>query len=288
MQIVEVEQVISVFDLKKLEGLLRDFYEISRIRITVFDERMNELVSYPAEVASYCQVIRNTPAGLEACLDCDRRACRQAASKQGTYVYRCHAGLTEAVRPLRVGGVLAGYLLFGHVFSYPDREAGWQTIQQRCASLPVDREKLREAVFQAEPVEESYIRSAARILHAVASCLILEQMAVLREDDPAVRLDAYVNAHYTEELTGERLCTDLGICRTQLYKLSGQLYGCGVAEHIRALRMALAKKLLTQREDLTLAQIAESSGYSDYNYFISVFSRETGCSPGIFRKKERK
>lgn len=285
MQIVEVRNLISVFDLKKLEGLLRDFYEISHIRITVFDEGMNELVSYPAEVAPYCQVIRGTPAGLEACLDCDRQACRQAAAKHGTYVYRCHAGLTEAVRPLRVGGVLVGYLLFGHVFSYPSHEEGWKTIRGCCEALPINLEKLREAVLGAQPVGEDYIRSAARILHAVAACLVLEQMAVLKEDDPAVRLDAYVCAHYTEALTGEHLCEALGIGRTQLYKLSRQLYGCGVAEHIRSLRMVQAKKLLSQREELTLAQIAEKCGYGDYNYFISVFSRETGCSPGAYRKK---
>ena len=43
--------MISIFDLEKLRGLLRDFYEISHIRITVFDENRNELVSYPEEVA---------------------------------------------------------------------------------------------------------------------------------------------------------------------------------------------------------------------------------------------
>ena len=42
--------MISVFDLDKLRGLLKDFYQISRIRITVFDEDLNELCSYPERV----------------------------------------------------------------------------------------------------------------------------------------------------------------------------------------------------------------------------------------------
>ena len=37
--------VISIFDLEKLRGLLKDFYEISHIRITVFDENLTERVS---------------------------------------------------------------------------------------------------------------------------------------------------------------------------------------------------------------------------------------------------
>ena len=46
--------MISIFDLEKLRGLLKDFYEISHIRITVFDENLIELVSYPEKVAAYC------------------------------------------------------------------------------------------------------------------------------------------------------------------------------------------------------------------------------------------
>lgn len=41
---------------------------------------------------------------------------------------------------------------------------------------------LKEAVFEALPTTESYVSSAAQILHAVASYLILERMASLKED----------------------------------------------------------------------------------------------------------
>ena len=66
--------MITVFDLEKLENLLRDFYKITQIRITVFDADLNELVSYPQSVAPYCKVIRSTAKGLQACVECDRRA----------------------------------------------------------------------------------------------------------------------------------------------------------------------------------------------------------------------
>ena len=276
----------SSFDLEKLAGLLRDFHEISRVRITLFDEGMNELVSYPREVAPCCQVIRSTEPGLDACMRCDREACRRGAKDHGTYVYRCHAGLTEAVEPLYVGEVLVGYLLFGHVFSYPDHETGWREIQKRCAGLPVNGQALREAVFQAEPVGEDYIHSAARILDAVASYLILEHMAVVREDALAARLDTWLAEHYTEDISAETVCGALGIGKTQLYKLSRQLYGRGVAAHIRDLRMNLAKRLLREGE-LTLAQIGDRCGYGDYNYFINVFTREEGCPPWQWRSRAR-
>lgn len=279
--------MISIFDLEKLRGLLKDFYAISHIRITVFDENLTELVSYPERVAPYCAVIRGTSRGFDACMDCDRQACEIAAKRQSTYIYRCHAGLTEAVTPLYVGDVLVGYLLFGHVFSYPSHEEGWAVIEKRCGGLRVNTRMLKDAVFSATPIEEDYIRSAAQILHAVASYLILERMATLKEDLLAVRLDAYLSAHYTEKLNAIGISEHLGIGKTQLYELSQQLYGCGIAERIRALRMEKAKMLLSDHKELPLAEVAAQCGFQDYNYFITVFSREVGCSPGAFRKGQR-
>ena len=41
--------MISTFNLEKLSSLLQDFYTVTRIRITVFDENFNEIVSYPGQ-----------------------------------------------------------------------------------------------------------------------------------------------------------------------------------------------------------------------------------------------
>ena len=141
--------MISFFDLEKLRGLLKDYYAISHIRTTVFDENLNELVSYPEKVAPYCKVIRSSPRGFDACMACDREACRKASRKHSTTIYRCHAGLTEAATPLYVGEVLVGYLLFGHVFSYRSHEEGWAVIEKRCEAYHVDSGALREAIFAA-------------------------------------------------------------------------------------------------------------------------------------------
>lgn len=278
--------MISMFDIEKLRDLLKDFFEISHIRITVFDENRNELVSYPEDVAPYCAVIRGTLQGYEACMRCDRSACERASKMHSTYIYRCHAGLTEAVTPLYVGDVLVGYVLFGHVFSYADHEEGWVVIENSTADLPVNTRMLKNAIFQATPIEEGYIRSAAHILHAVASYLVLERMATLKEGLLPARLDAYLSAHFTERINAVSISEHLGIGKTQLYELSQQIYGCGIAEHIRDLRMEKAKTLLREQKDLSLAEIAAQCGYGDYNYFITVFSREMGCAPGAFRKEQ--
>ena len=277
--------MISVFDVEKLQKLLKDFYAISGIRITVFDDSMRELVAYPTQVAPYCALIRESTEGLNACMNCDRQACRTAAEKKKTHIYRCHAGFTEAVTPLYGNNMLIGFLLFGQVFPYGNQEEGWQEIKRRCAALTIDPQKLHETILQATPMQDDYVRSAAHILHVVASYLILERMATLKEDLLEARLDAYITGHFAEPLDAVRLSRALGIGKTQLYALTKKLYRQGTAARIRELRMEKAKSLLREQRNLPLAEVAWRCGYQDYNYFFTVFKREVGCTPREWRNE---
>ena len=281
--------MISTFNLTKLNHLLKDFYTITRIRITVFNDALRELAAYPASVSPLCRIIRTDPAALENCARCDRHACETAAARHTAYTYQCHAGLTESISPLYMGNLIIGYLLFGHVFSFPSREEGWRTIRKKCGNYKIDFQELEAAAAVYPVIPAEYITSASHILEAVASYLCLEQMTALKHKELPVRIDEYLSAHYTEEISAASICEQFGIGRTHLYDLSRQNYGVGIATQIRALRIGKAKKLLTE-SDLGISEISRECGFTDYNYFIAVFKKMTGLPPGQYRtqKKERK
>jgi AraC-like DNA-binding protein len=276
--------MISAFDLEQLLSVLKDFYRITRIRIAVFDEQFRELIAYPEHRPAFCRLIRSCEAGRRACAQCDQNAGRIASKQRSAYVYRCHAGLTEAIMPLYVGDVLAGYLLFGHIFSYGSYDAGWQVISSFCKDYPVDAAGLEAACRTMPRRDADYIKSAARILHATASYLALERVAVLRQDSAAARLDEYLDRHFTEALDTKCICQALQLGRTRLFQLCRQMYGVGPAEHIRALRIAQAKELLVQRQDMSVSEVGQTCGYSDASYFIAVFAKEVGAPPGLWRR----
>ena len=94
------------------------------------------------------------------------------------------------------------------------------------------------------------------------------------------------NAVYEEE--GDGLCARFGIGRTALYAFARQNYGMGVAQHVRALRVEHARKLLVTRPELNISQIAEACGFRDYNYFITIFGRLAGTSPRQYRLEHLK
>ena len=275
-----------VFDFDKLNALLRDFYMLAQIRITVFDSSSQELTYVPGNNAPLCALLR--ACGAEgACHACDQAACARAASQgQSTaLIYRCHAGLMEAILPFYVNNTLVGYLILGQALAYPSREEAFEEIKRRCSHFKIDPGLLHDAFEHTTLISEDYFLSATHILHAIASYLTLEKMATLKEDRIAERLDRYIHEHFTEPLTAQSLCGQLKIGKTQLYNLSKRLYGSGVAQKIRSLRIEKARQLLIQHPDMCVNDVAEACGFNDYNYFISVFSRITGESPSRFRRK---
>lgn len=271
--------MISSFDIAKLHSLLEDFYQLTKIRITVFDDAFHELTAYPDRIPSFCRLIRKSPEGAARCQACDQHACETAATNNAAYTYQCHAGLTECIAPIRMGNIVIGYLFFGHVFSYSTYEEGWENVQTRCRDYGLPMSKLKTACYKRPIITEDYITSASHIMKAVASFLCMDRMVSLRRQELPVQIDAYIQSHYSSHMNVLSLAKHFHIGKTKIYEISKQNYGMGIAEYIRKLRIEKAKQLLLEESDLSLAEIGFKCGFNDYNYFITVFKRVVGLPP---------
>lgn len=276
--------MLSTFDRTKLQSLLEDFYTLTHIRITVFDEKFQELASYPEHIAPFCQLIRTDVNGYKNCKKCDEEGCKKAAIQHSLFTYHCHAGLTESITPLYLGNIVIGYLLFGHVFAYSSHETGWNIIREKCKNYQIDLSRLRDACYLLPVHSKEYITSASHILETVASYLCIERMTSLSHQTLPVQIDEHILSHYTENIDAMMIAKKFNIGKTQLYEISKQNYGIGIAQYIRNLRIEKAKQLLHSSE-LSLAEIASQCGFRDYNYFIVVFKKMVGISPKAYQKQ---
>ena len=258
---------------------------LTSIRIMVYDADFHELCSYPEERVSVCRIIRNNLQADEACMRCDKEACLAASRQTEPYIYTCHAGLTEAISTLRINSVIVGYLSFGQSFTFDSHKEGMEQIWEHIAHYGLDQNALEHACLELPLLSNAYILSAAHILDAVASFLVMQRMAVLKQDSIEMQLDQYLTANFTRSISASALCKQFGIGKTTLYKIVRKSYGCGLAEHIRSLRIEKAKLLLAEHPELSIAEIADTCGYSDYNYFIAIFSRIVGTPPRQYQKQ---
>jgi AraC-like DNA-binding protein len=110
----------------------------------------------------------------------------------------------------------------------------------------------------------------------------------MKKQDLPIQIDNYINSHLTEPIEITGICSHFKIGKTYLYEISKKIYGIGIAEHIRNLRILKAKTLLMRNPELNIKEVCFSCGFHDYDYFITVFKRTTGMSPAQFSNIERK
>ena len=96
---------------------------------------------------------------------------------------------------------------------------------------------------------------------------------------------AYINTHYQEEITLDRIKNKFFISKNTLCKNFQQIMNCSVMEYCSEVRLNQAKHLLSTTAK-SMEEIAEACGYSSANYFSLFFKSKTGLSPSNYRKKK--
>ena len=78
---------------------------------------------------------------------------------------------------------------------------------------------------------------------------------------------------------------ELGTNRSYVSAVVNTMYNSIFKDFVNHYRVEYAKKLLKAEENHILDYIAEESGFASVNSLLRAFRKETGTTPGQFRKK---
>lgn len=137
-----------------------------------------------------------------------------------------------------------------------------------------------EQAFESEmPLEE---KNMGEVLpeeeHELPSCYV----------EIGEKLSAWIESdgYLTLGLTLKDLAEISNTNRTYLSAYIKQTYQLSFREWIASLRLEYAKRMLLQNPELTIADIAEKSGFQSASHFIRLFKENENCSPARWRKNE--
>ena len=105
-----------------------------------------------------------------------------------------------------------------------------------------------------------------------------------RGDEAVLGVVGYLNEHYREPITLERLSELFFVSKNTLCRNFQRVMKCSVMEYCSLVRLNAAKRLLTETAK-GMSEIAELCGYSSANYFSLIFKHNVGISPREYRKK---
>ena len=270
-------------DNEKMAQLIVSLYELTDVRANVLDAEGRDLY-ISNEGTEFCRMIQSTPEGLEKCRECDRKALADCGDGEKVMFYRCHAGLCEAVKPLRAEGRVMGYLLFGEYLDTTSRLRQWESTLRGLDWYQGDREELRRAFDKLHQYTPQKIKAYLEVVQALKTYIYMSGMMLPPQYTDAQRLERYLDQHYMEKLSIASISRDLNIGRTKLCALARELPGGHTISQLITRRRIQRACDLLMRTDLTISEVGESVGISDYNYFSKVFRLETGVTPSAYRR----
>ena len=94
----------------------------------------------------------------------------------------------------------------------------------------------------------------------------------------------YISSHYAEEIDLDASAARCNLSRSRFTHLFGETFGISPYRFQLRLRLEQACELLSF-SSLSVAEIADSLGFSDPLYFSRLFKRVVGVSPSEYRRK---
>ena len=102
---------------------------------------------------------------------------------------------------------------------------------------------------------------------------------------PAVAIAlSYVRDHAQERITLQDAAEAADVSVAYLSRRFKTDVGVGFAEYLSRQRLERATRMLREHPEMSVTEIAFSSGFNDSNYFSDKFKREFGVSPLKFRR----
>jgi len=92
----------------------------------------------------------------------------------------------------------------------------------------------------------------------------------------------YIHGHLTEKLGVDTLSRKAYMSRNEFFKWFRLQFGISPLEYINRERIKLAKQLLGN-QNKSVTETAYQCGFTDVNYFVRLFKKSEGITPGTFK-----
>jgi LacI family transcriptional regulator len=153
--------------------------------------------------------------------------------------------------------------------------------------IPNARRTGYEAAGILERMMEGEKIPPQRLLIAPVGIAARQSTDVAAVDDPQLsRAVRFIREHACERITVEDVLKAVPMSRSVFERRFKKLLNCTPHEHIIRVRIERVKELLAST-GLTVAQIAERTGFEHAEYMSVAFKRNTGVSPGAYRSRNR-
>ncbi len=240
----------------------------------------------------FCSLMAKTNRTCAACLETQQKITQAGREQTGTVV--CFAGLCDSVVPIKMGGMLIGFLQTGQVAVKKPSRAQFDKITQQLIKWGVqtDLKALEEAYFNTRILSRKQYEAMLRLLEVFAQHLsmIANQVAVQEQgaEAPMIRnAKKFIKDHETEDISLADVAKSVNTSTFYFCKSFKKATGLNFTDYLSRVRIEKAKNLLLNPH-LRVSEIAFQVGFQSLTHFNRIFHRIVGESPSSYRRGLKK
>lgn len=271
-------------DIDRLGSVVKSLYSLINVKISLFDAQRNEIYSYPPTQSDFCYLIRQRY--MDRCCECDERGFNRCSTSGCNISYHCHAGLIDALVPLRQNDRIIGFIMFGQMLPDSDTEDRIQRISKAFANN-FNPAIIRASLEKLVVWDEEKLNAAETIIEICVSYLLTNRIVFTEKSQIIEQLNHYIDSNISKQISISDLCAFFNSSRTTMYSITQSCLDCSIMKYIRRRRIETAKELLITT-DYSITEISNMVGFTDYNYFLRVFKKEVGSTCVRYRKNNKK
>lgn len=256
---------------------------------TLVNSFMCNLFPWNYHLSPYCQCLKRSKEARDECVRRQQTLFKHIGEKP--FFGTCWAGMGEYVFPIpNLYGAGRGFISVSGYKGEPTKaKVQMQKISQKYGIALIDlQHAYDELAIDYPPIEELAVLIQP-LVHMIT--LLLNFL-----HDTAVQLPAFnsssghlfasichmLQCDYSEHYSVETLAKMYNCSASHISHIFSKYGGCSYGAYVNNMRMNIAKLLLTTTP-MNMQEIADHLGFSNANYFSTVFHRTVGMSPRDYR-----
>lgn len=248
--------------------------------VTVHGKGIGGLLEHNIHENPYCAYVKTDEAAWQKCIACQQKVYKK--SKLGSIFGMCHAGVEEYV-------FFVGDKLFVSISGYGINQAkALERMKYLSEEFLLDKLQLMQIYEHSlvhVPADKIQLETIVKPLCHMLSLLQLWSTDLSETNTKNKLFDsilAYMQRNFMQDITIRNIAIACSCSQSTVTHLFKQYANTTVNTHLTALRIKQAKKLLGTSH-LSINEIAMMCGFSNTNYFPTVFKKNTGFTPTEYR-----
>ncbi len=259
---------------------------------TKMSQYFYQILRYNVHQQPMCLYLKNNPEIFAECIRRQAKILNRVSA--GPFFGTCWAGMGEFVFPIwDIRHSVAGFIcVSGYAGDEAKRAHQHETICSKYGVNRADLEQLYENTVARSKPDMAFLKTLVEPLCDLFLLFFIYQkeaeagLEMTKSNSEALMASVkrHIEKHYSENISLTELAARFHCSSDYLSHIIHKYAHCNYRGYVNGMKMRMARVYLEHTE-LSVKEITQMLGFSDSNYFSTVFRREIGQSPRQWRNE---